>query len=270
MPIWRSGAAVVASRVAQLERGGRGARGVVLVGVRRAEHGVQVRALVAERQVQQVAAVGRRGSAARWRTKSSSFALGVVVVVVVDAAEAHEQRVRRAQLGQELAASGAQALVDRRQQPWPERSRSGSRDPSPAAARSTSSIRICSTTADCRRRSPSSRRSRDPHALAQRIERRPLEHHLALGGEALGGRQRRRSAARRARRCSWTSGSPTTKRRAGPDGDGGLHRERARSSRPGVDDLAARASIVCCMASAARGGARAVVAVDPAGDARRR
>jgi hypothetical protein len=42
-----------------------------------------------------------------------------VVVVVVEAAETDEERVRRPQLGEKLAASGGQALEDRRQQPLP-------------------------------------------------------------------------------------------------------------------------------------------------------
>ena len=96
--------AVVASELAQLERGRGGARGVVLVRERRAEHRAQVRALVAERQVEQVAAV-RREDPLRAADEVVELRDRVVVVVVVDAAEADEQRIRRPQLGQELAAA---------------------------------------------------------------------------------------------------------------------------------------------------------------------
>ncbi len=105
--------------LAQLERGGRRARGVVLVRERRAEHRVQVGALVAERQVEEIAAV-RREDPLHAADEIVELRDRVVVVVVVDAAEPDEQRIRRPQLGEELAASGAQALVDRRQQPWPD------------------------------------------------------------------------------------------------------------------------------------------------------
>ena len=58
-----------------LERRCGRARRVVLVRERRAEDRVEVGALVAERELQEVAAVGRRRRAATRRTKSSSFAI---------------------------------------------------------------------------------------------------------------------------------------------------------------------------------------------------
>ena len=75
MPIWMSRAAVDFVEVAQLERGSRGARRVVLVGERRPEDAVQVGALVTERQLQEVAAVRRRTIRCAARTNSSSFSI---------------------------------------------------------------------------------------------------------------------------------------------------------------------------------------------------
>ena len=57
MPIWISRRGGRALQVAQFERRRGGARGIVLVGERRPEHAVQVRALVAEGQLEDVAAV---------------------------------------------------------------------------------------------------------------------------------------------------------------------------------------------------------------------
>jgi hypothetical protein len=80
--------------------------------------GREVRALVAQRHVENVAAVGHQHPL---RAPDEVVELGdrIVVVVVVDAAEADEHRIRRPQLGQELAAAGVHPLVDRRQHPLP-------------------------------------------------------------------------------------------------------------------------------------------------------
>ena len=63
---------------------------------------------------------------------------------------------------------------------------------------------------------------------------------------------------------SWISGSPTTKRRAGPTATATFIASRTAVP-PGVTTSPTR-SIVSCIASAARRRARAVVAVDPARD----
>ena len=94
------------------------ARGVVLVGVRGAEHRVQVGALVAEGQLEEVAAVVGEDPL---RTSDEAVQLldRVVVRVVVDPGEAHEDGDRRAELGEELAASRPEPLVYGRKEPRP-------------------------------------------------------------------------------------------------------------------------------------------------------
>ena len=106
--------------VSQLQRGCRGAGSIILVRERRTEHAVQVGALVAEGQLEDVAAEGVQGALCG-ADEVVQLADRVVVVVVVDAAEADEDRDRRPQLGQELAAAGAHAFVHRRQEPWPDK-----------------------------------------------------------------------------------------------------------------------------------------------------
>ena len=102
--------------VPQLQRRGGGAGLVVLVGDRRAEDAIEVRALVPEGQLEEVAAVpGQDPLRATDQLVELPGRLGVVVVV--DPGEANEQRDRRAQLGQELPASRAQPLVHGGQQP---------------------------------------------------------------------------------------------------------------------------------------------------------
>ena len=102
--------------VAQLEDGRRRPGRVVLVGDRRAEHAVQVGALVTERQLQDVAAEAGHDPLRR-PDEGVELLDGVLVLVVVDAAEAQEDRIRGPQLGEELAPAGAQPLVDSGQQP---------------------------------------------------------------------------------------------------------------------------------------------------------
>ena len=119
IPIWISGGGRRPLEVAQLE-GGRGRpRGIVLVGDRRPEHAVQVRALVAEGQLEDVAAVAGHDPLGPPH-EVVELLDGGFVVVVVDAAEAEEDRERRPELGEELAAAGAQALVDLGQEPRPD------------------------------------------------------------------------------------------------------------------------------------------------------
>ena len=184
IPIWISVGVGRPLEVAQLQGRGRGPRGIVLVGDRRAEHPVQVGALVAEGQLQDVAAVaghdplGLPDEAVELRDR-------VGVVVVVDAGEAQEDGVRRPQLGQELAATGPQPVVHGRQQPRAderlvERRRLDDVDSSarPRVSRST--------TPNAGRRSGSWRDLADPDPIAQRVKRRGVEHDLALLGVMLG------------------------------------------------------------------------------------
>ncbi len=100
----------------QLDRCPRRPGGVVLVRVRRAEHSTEVRALVAEDHVQEVAAEIRE-DVLHASNEVIELRDRVGIVVVVDAAETHEHRVRGAELGEELAAAGHQSLVHRRQDP---------------------------------------------------------------------------------------------------------------------------------------------------------
>ena len=93
-----------------------GAGRVVLVGDRRAEHGVQVGALVADGELEDVAALlvedllgpGDEGVEHFRRLR---------VALEVQAAEPHEHRHGRSEVGQELAATGHHPLPDGRQQP---------------------------------------------------------------------------------------------------------------------------------------------------------
>ena len=95
IPTWMSGRGRGVLEVAQLEGRRRGARGVILVGQRRAEHAVQVGALVAERQLEDVAAVAVEDLLGL-DDEVVELDVGVVIVVVVDAAEPQEHRDRPA------------------------------------------------------------------------------------------------------------------------------------------------------------------------------
>ena len=93
-----------------------GAGGVVLVGDRRAEDGVQVGALVADGELEDVAALlvedllgpGDEGV---------EHLRGLRVALEVEAAEPHEHRHGRSEVGQELAATRHHPLPDGREQP---------------------------------------------------------------------------------------------------------------------------------------------------------
>ncbi|HUH92076.1 MAG TPA: hypothetical protein VL742_02880 [Casimicrobiaceae bacterium] len=100
----------------QRQRGVSGAGRVVLVGDRRAEHRVEVRPLVAERQLQQVPAV-RPDDLLCLPHERVQLADRLFVLVVVDSAEVDEHGVRRPKLRQEFAAAGDEALVDLGQEP---------------------------------------------------------------------------------------------------------------------------------------------------------
>ena len=102
--------------VAQREHRGAGACGVVLVRERRPEDAVEVGALVAEGQLEDVPAVPRE-DLLRAAHELVELRGRVLVLVVVDPAEVDEDRERRAELGQELAAPGREPLVDGRKEP---------------------------------------------------------------------------------------------------------------------------------------------------------
>ena len=168
---------------AQIERGRCRARAVVLVRVRRAEHGVEVGALVADRHLEEVAAVlradplGAADEVVELRSR-------VVVLVIVDAGELHEERSRRTELGEELAAAGAEPLVHGGQDPGADevlRERvvglaDGKRGRRAGEARDDAhrppALAVQTPLADL-------------DAVAERLERRLLEHHLALLGVPL-------------------------------------------------------------------------------------
>ncbi len=106
-------------QVAELEgRGGR-ARCVVLVGGRRAEDAVQVGALVAERQLEDVAAEPGH-DLLRPPDERVELLDRAIVLVVVDPAEPDEHRIGGTKLREELAATRPDAIPDRRQQPGPD------------------------------------------------------------------------------------------------------------------------------------------------------
>ena len=154
------------------------------MGIRRPEHGVQVRTFVAERKVEEVAAV-RGEDALDLANERVELGVGIVVLVEVDAAEANEHGDRRAQFREEFASSGTKARVDRGQQPF-------SDDSSGSALRlvagtATGGLESCDD-AYCRGspRHRGSRRSR----RAERFQRGLIQHHLASIRVVLGVRQR--------------------------------------------------------------------------------
>ena len=102
--------------IAQLERRSRRAGRVVLVGDRGAEDPVEIGALVAERQLQQVSAVAGQ-DLLRGADEVVERLNGIGVAIEVDPGKPQEQWIGRTQLGEELAASGAHALVNLRQDP---------------------------------------------------------------------------------------------------------------------------------------------------------
>ncbi len=104
--------------VTQLEGRGRRPGRVVLVRQWRPEHAVEVGALVAQRELEDVAPVAVEDPLRR-PDEVVQLLDRLVVVVVVDAAEAQEYGNGRPELRQELAAAGPHPLVDGGQQPRP-------------------------------------------------------------------------------------------------------------------------------------------------------
>ena len=243
----------------QLERGGHGACTVVLVRMRRAEDAVEVGALVADRDLEHVAAVLR---ADPLRTADEVVELpDGVVGVVVDAPELDEQRDGRAQLGEELAAAGAEPLVDGRQDPLADDllgqpPLGGDRQlcrrvvqPRDDADR-PSSLRVGPALADL-----------DP--TAERDEHRLVQHDLSLLRLALGsGEVVDQASGEHVDQLDLGIADDEAARVA--HGDGDLHRE-AHTGRAGRDLLADHLHRLLHRERAG-GGARAVVAVEPARD----
>jgi hypothetical protein len=172
--------------IAYLDGGRDRPAGVVLVRARDADDGVQVRALVADRDAEQRGVVAPEDllGAADEDVDRGAY---VGVVVELEAAEPDEHRVRAAQLGEERSASADEAVVDEREEPWPH----------PLERQ--------------RRRSLGHRRERrvdqvGDHAapttglgvlahlgahetVAERVQHRFVGHDLARGGHAFGRRQ---------------------------------------------------------------------------------
>ena len=246
---------------AQFERGGSGPRRVVLVRERRTEDREQVGALVAERQLQQIAPVGGQ-DALRAADEVVELARGGVVGVVVDPAEAHEHGNRRPQLGEELPAPRAHPLEDGRQDPrsqeiggqrgvrFGERGfRDGPRQaPDDAERAPTLIVEVA---------------PRELDRVRERFERRLVEHDLALLGMLLGGGEPVDEAPGE-HVDELDLGIADDESPGGADRHRDLHLDPHRGP-AGCDGLAAARDRVLHR-EAACGCARAVVAVEPAGD----
>ena len=245
---------------AQLDRGGDGAGGVVLVRVRRAEDRVQARALVAEHELQQVAAVVGE-HALRAARECVQPCGGPVVLVEVDAAEAQEEWHRRSELREELAAPRPHALVHGRQQPGPDE---------------ILGQRVDLVDGVLLERGPQPGDDGDlpPGAgiapplaehdrVAEGLERRLVEHHLAAPRVLLGGRQLVDQApGQHVEQLQLGIADDEAAGRADRDGD--LHRQAhlvaaGRRHRPDLGHHLLHGE-------AAGHGARPVVTVEPAGD----
>jgi hypothetical protein len=238
-----------------VQAGGDRAARVVLVGDGRAEDRVQVRALVADRQLEHVAAVlgehrlhaAHEGVELRARGR---------VVLEVDGAELHEHRDGGPQLGEELAAAGLQALVDRPEQPRADlgvgeraqrilqRGRSH-RDGQPADDRE-----LLAGLAEVR-------------AAVERPDRGAVGDHLALSRVALGrGQPVERAPGEGVRELDLGVADQEPARAARGDGD--LHPERDRGAAGDLDAALARERVL--HREGRSGGAEPVVAVEPARD----
>ena len=243
----------------ELERGGHGARAVVLVRVRRAEDGVEVGALVADRDLEHVAAVLR---ADPLRVPDEVVELpDRTVGVVVDAPELDEHRDRRAQLGEELSPSGAEPLVDGRQDPLAD---DLLRQPLLRGDRQLRR-RIVQPGDDADRPSPVgvAPALADLHPVAERGERRLVQHDLSLLRMVLGGGEVVDQApGEHVDQLDLRVADDEAARVA--DGDGDLHRE-ADAGRAGRNLLADHLHRLLHRERAG-GRARAVVAVEPARD----
>ena len=197
---------------------------VVLVGDRRAEDAIEVRALVPEGQLQQVSAYPYKIAARHEPARRACRRLGVVFVV--DPGEADEQRDRGA------ARSGTRR--DRAQRSYT----AGAARSDESSASGGGSTTFASRGQDlhrCKdsvfaagsassRRSPSTTRSRPR-------DRRGLQHHLALLREVPSAARSSISVQRTS--INWTSGRRTTHRPRFANGDRDLHRE-ADLAAPGV------------------------------------
>ena len=253
---------VVRLELAELERGGGRARGIVLVRERRTEDRVQVGALVAQRQLEQVAAVvGEHALGAADEVVELRGRL--VVRVVVDAAEAHEHGERGPQLGQELPAPGAQPLVDRGQAARAARAPRAAGRRARRRGASRAHARRASATTPTSRPASSVPPLAERDAVAQRLERGLVR---ARPRPSRPGARRRRVVDQPPARTS-RAGSPDRRRRTAAPRPTATATFIASCTLvpPGVATCPTRA-IVSCIASAAGDGARAVVAVEPAGD----
>ena len=246
--------------VAQVQGRRRRPRRVVLVGERRPEDAVQVGALVAERQLQDVAAVPVE-DALRRPDELVELLDRVVVVVVVDAAEAHEHGDRRPELREELASAGLHPLVHRGQEPRPdELLGQGGR----LAHRLAFDLgQEAAEHPVWRVRLPVSTQLGQLDAIAQRLDRRGVEHDLALLGVVLGGGEVVHQPAGQ-HVDQLDVGIADDEASGVADSDRHLHPELDRAAARRHDRAGPPDRPLHALGRRAR--PRAVVAVDPAGD----
>ena len=257
-----SRASVVWSRSRSSSAAARRPSRVVLVGDRRPEDAVEVGALVAERQLEDVAAVAghdplrraderRRACRSRRGRRRSRSRRSARTPGRPAAARRATPRARRAGARRPRAAATADQLLVERP--------AGSS--TLVASGPSTSERL--DDAEGPRRSPRRRALADRDAVAERGQRRRVEHDLALLGVVLGLGELVDQRARPARR---SAGCRDRRRRtaAPADGDGDLQRELDASSRRACGSRPTRA-IASCIARP-HAVARAVVAVEPAGD----
>ena len=186
----------------------------------------------------------------------------VVVVVVVDAAEAHAEGVRRPQLGEKLAAPGAEALEHRGQHPLLDHfgrkrrverrhRRVGDRRAQPQHDAVGTAIRLGDP------------RLADLDLVAERLQRRAVEHDLALLRVELGGRKVVDELPGQ-HVDQLDVGVADDEALGRPDRDADLQRESHARSGGGDHLVQFRHRVL--HREGAGDGARAVVTVEPAGD----
>ena len=178
--------------------------------------------------------------------------------------EADEHGDRRTQLGEELAAPGAQPLVHGREQPRPhELLRQGLLGL--GGATGSAAARVRGRRARRRRHHPRGRPRRS--TISTRSPSAPSADCPSTTSPGVAWCSAAASSsisAPASTSMSWISGSPTTKRRAGPTTTATFSARRTTVP-VGVTNSPVRA-IASCIASPQRRRADPVVAVEPAGD----
>ena len=261
MPIFRSRGGRDLVERSQLERGGHGARAVVLVRVRRAEDGVEVGALVADRDLEHVAAVAPSRSAARGgRSRRASR-------------PRRRRRSRCRRTGRTARPPGAARRGTRRGRCAAARRRpagSTAGRPPPAAGSSVGDRqlgrRVVQPGDDADRASARRRRSRRSPISTRSPSEASADSSSTTSPCCAWCSAAASSSIRRpaSTSISWISGSPTTKRRASPTATATFI--ASRTPRRAGRDLLADHLHRLLHRERAGGRARAVVAVEPAGD----